>query len=266
MPPRASLIDRVPLLRRIRDSLALRIARYRTRRSEGFLWSVYGVWLLDRWEDVTYRFCVLGEYGFFYSGWLAEQEDCVFLDIGANVGLYSLIAGKNPGIKAIYAFEPVPETFGYLVANVQRNATQRCTPCQVGISTHPAEIQIRTQRGHSGVSTLRSHGLERFHYDSTVTVQIVGPEYIDATVNDGLASRVVVKLDVEGHELEVVETLMKSRIWPRVSNIYYEVDETYLDHAQILARLRSEGFEVIHRKGSGAHYDLMVERALSPGP
>jgi FkbM family methyltransferase len=256
------LVALVKNTRTARRELALTVAKLKVPKANGYLLSAYGVWLRDRWDDATCRYCVLGEYGFFYSNWLQEQEDCIFLDIGSNIGLYSLIACRNPGIRAVYAFEPVPETFGYLVQNLRKNAADRCQACPVGISSVSEELSVMTKKGHSGVSTLRDTGLAHIGYDSRTTVKVVGPDYLDALVDTSLANRIVAKIDVEGHEQVVINALMKSKIWPRVSNIYYEVNERYLDHQAVLSRLQADGFEVIYQNGAGGAYDLMVQRVL----
>lgn len=254
------LVTLAKCLRRARSHFLLRIAKWRVRKDRGYLFSVYGVWLRDRWHDATYRFCVLGEYGRFYSDWLLKQQDCVFLDIGANIGLYSLIACKNPEIKAVYAFEPVPETFGYLVANLRKNTADRCRPCQVGISSALAELSIKTKTGHSGVSTLRHSDLDLGDFDSMTRIQVVGPEFLDQMVDTSLATKIAIKIDVEGHEEIVIDALMKSKLWPLVWNIYYEVNERWLDHKTVLARLQEAGFDVVSKNGAEYSYDLMVQR------
>src|SRR3972149_7010328 len=49
-----------------------------------------------------------------------DIREGVFLDIGANIGKYSIILGQNPKIKVI-AFEPTPETFKILKKNIELN-------------------------------------------------------------------------------------------------------------------------------------------------
>jgi FkbM family methyltransferase len=248
-----------------RRELALAVAKRKIPRKNGYLLSVYGVWLLDRWEDATYRYCVLGEYGDFYSNWLQKQEDCTFLDIGANIGLYSLIACKNPAIHAVYAFEPVPETFRYLLENIRRNAADRCSARNVGISSASDELPIQIKKGHSGVSTLRDASLDDVGFDSQTTIRVVGPEDFDALIDTSLPYRVIAKIDVEGHEHAVINTLMRSKVWPKISNIYYEVNERFLDHQAVLSSLLAAGFEVIYKNGEGSEYDLMLQRPLTDG-
>ena len=260
-------LKKVPMLatsvrgiREFRGRLALAAAKRKVPQDDGYLRSVYGVWLKDRWHDSTYRYCVLGEYGYFYSRWIGEQEDCIFLDIGANVGLYSLIACQNPGIKAAYAFEPVPETFGFLVDNLKRNGADKCKACPVGISSATAELSIKTKKGHSGVSTLRDNAVDQAGFDSVTRIKVVGPDYLDDVVDIGQASKIIVKIDVEGHEQVVIDALMQSKLWPKIWNIYYEVNERYLDHQAVLSKLQAAGFEITNKNGDELGYDLMVQR------
>lgn len=53
--------------------------------------------------------------------WISQfKDDSVFYDIGANVGLYSLIAGSK-GCK-VYSFEPESKNFTLLNGNIQLNS------------------------------------------------------------------------------------------------------------------------------------------------
>lgn len=257
----ALLVKFIASTRVARLELMLMVSRWRVKKNGGYLLSVYGIWLRDRWDDTTYRYCVLGEYGFFYSEWLKQQEDCIFLDIGSNVGLYAVLACKNPGIKSIHAFEPVPATFEYLADNLRRN-TDRGHAHQVGISSEATELTIKMKQGHSGVSTLRSTGIIDKEFDFEIQVKVVGPEFLNEVIDTDLAEKIAVKIDVEGHEQVVIETLMRSRIWPQVWNIYYEVNERFLDPNAVLFKLQAEGFEVISKLGSERSYDLMVQRRV----
>ena len=109
------------IVKRFAKSIVKKIVKFGLLRQSGYTLSVYGVWLLDQWNDATFRFCASGFYGFFYSDWVGRLDECVFIDIGSNQGLYALIAAKNPNIKKIYAFEPQPEIFSVLEKNIKRN-------------------------------------------------------------------------------------------------------------------------------------------------
>ena len=56
---------------------------------------------------------------------LISPGDVVF-DIGANIGLFSLIGSQAVGRNgAVYAFEPAPETYDAMVANLKKNGWSR---------------------------------------------------------------------------------------------------------------------------------------------
>ena len=261
-----SLVEFVKRMRATRRDSAQAAVKMGLREQDGYLLSVYGVWMRDRWDDLTYRACVQGLYGFFYADWLREQEDCILLDIGANMGLYSLIACKNPGVRAVYAFEPVPETFRYLVDNLKRNGANRCTACPVGIALTAEKLKISTKERHSGASTFRTDRLSEVGFDSQTTVDVVGPDYLNAVVDASLASRIVAKIDVEGYEQVVIEALRRSRFWPLVTTIYLEVNDLYMKVHPVLRQLEADGFSVIKQIGAGRIYDLMVQRSPTGAP
>jgi FkbM family methyltransferase len=61
-------------------------------------------------------------------------QDKVFVDIGANIGYFSLLAARA-GAKAVYAFEPVPYTYALLQKNIFKNHLEGCIRsynCAVG--------------------------------------------------------------------------------------------------------------------------------------
>ena len=77
-------------------------------RAAGAVTSRYGVRMRANWKDRTFRYCHYATYGRALSDYLAAQDHAFsFIDIGANQGLYSLLAAQNPYCKAVVAFEPV---------------------------------------------------------------------------------------------------------------------------------------------------------------
>ena len=72
-------------------------------RVNRFVASYYNVKLTPIWDDQTFKFCYRGDYGNFLSDYLNNlNENFVFVDVGANQGLYSIIAGKNKFSQRIY--------------------------------------------------------------------------------------------------------------------------------------------------------------------
>src|SRR3546814_8757450 len=76
-------------------------------RAQDVVTSRYGVKLRANWRDRTFQYCRAATYGRDLSGFLAAQDSpFAFVDIGANQGLYSLLAARNPPCARVIAFEP----------------------------------------------------------------------------------------------------------------------------------------------------------------
>lgn len=214
----------------------------------------YGVTMHANWRDRTFQYCYHGTYGPVLADYLAERrQPFAFVDIGANQGLYSLIAARNPQCAAVTAFEPVAATFARLARNIAANAgAAKVTAVDAAISREAGSATIATDGGHSGTASLR-------HADAAgETIRILGAAEFDPLIDAELP--LVVKIDVEGHEEAVVDALMASAHRPRIAAIFYEVDRRWTDAAAIEARLRAAGFVRFIRYGFGRHYDVLAER------
>ena len=79
----------------------------------------------------------------------------VFIDVGANQGLYSIIAAKNIKCEKVISFEPVNSTFSYLVKNCSlNNVTQKCDFYNLAISDTIENLKIFFNKNHTGKSSL----------------------------------------------------------------------------------------------------------------
>src|SRR3546814_18389766 len=71
--------------------------------------------------DRTNRHCILGTYNNVVPDEVErlEEGDC-FIDVGANCGLFSIMAGQRVGPGGlVLAFEPCQQTFSRLVDNIE---------------------------------------------------------------------------------------------------------------------------------------------------
>lgn len=218
----------------------------------------YGVYLKTRWTDATFHFCVFGKYGNVLSDMLDNmQAEFTFIDIGANQGLYSLIAARNPACRKVYAFEPVVRTFQYLLDNLQINQTHKVVPVNAAVSDTEGTAQMATQRGHSGAATLRS--CDPLLISTSDTISTIGTQRLTSLLSE--ADNCIIKIDVEGFEATVIEQLAQAGILERTQTLFYEVNEKWTNSAKIERHLRSLGFKGFERSGSDMHYDVMASRS-----
>ena len=151
----------------------------------------------------------------FVTGYYEPNEFCflktflkpgmVFIDIGANIGLYTLFASKlvnNNG--TVLAIEPSEREIQRLRENVKLNKSQNIRLRQVAISNSCAKRELLiAEEEHSGHNTF---GVFTYAGVQIHQKQPVNTETLDEVVQNELLSRVdAIKIDVEGHELFVLE-------------------------------------------------------------
>lgn len=70
------------------------------------------------------------------------QEAGTVFDIGANTGVYALVAGVHDPDRRVYAFEPVPRIFDYLKDNVEVNKLQNVEIHPLAITDYDGDITL----------------------------------------------------------------------------------------------------------------------------
>ncbi|MFC1601740.1 FkbM family methyltransferase, partial [Candidatus Sumerlaeota bacterium] len=126
-----------------------------------------------------------------------------FFDIGANTGVFSLLAcAVNPTVK-VTAFEPAPGTFEFLDRNVELNGWgDRCQLEKKAVSDSigSAPFHVPNTISASGNSSLDPAGYHGIPGD-VITVPVTT---VDA-VAEKLGRPDLVKIDVEGFEDKVLQ-------------------------------------------------------------
>jgi FkbM family methyltransferase len=146
---------------------------------------------------------------------LAEQAQLT-LDVGAHVGLFSLVAGHANPAGRVVAFEAMPATCRRLEQNVGLNRLGNVECVETAVAGKPglADFYYNTGIGMPGESSLRRECADAFlKYSSegeiaTVTVPVIT---IDQFLRDKAYGKVdLVKLDTEGVEPEVLEGMQET--------------------------------------------------------
>lgn len=225
--------------------------------------SVYGVEMWPNWDDRTFAYCQYGTYGPYLADVLAaiDQPFC-FVDVGANQGLFSMIAARNPHCERIIALEPVPDTHRLLAANLAlAGLAERALALNVGLSDIAGSHAITINPVHSGQATLEDH-LQGRGSCRQITIELVTLAELERHLPPGLP--LFVKIDVEGHEPIIIEHLLGSRHAGQVLGIFYEHDQRWTDNATIERALYRAGFAKLKRYGRGRHYDVLAGPSPEP--
>jgi FkbM family methyltransferase len=213
-----------------------------------------------------------GATGNLYSG-LHEPEsmgfvlhflrpDDHFVDVGANVGSYTVLAGAA-GARTT-SFEPVPLAFTRLERNVSVNGLgSRVSARREGIGRASGRLLFRTDRDTANhVVAPGEPGA-----DSAVEVPVTT---LDEAIGPGQAT--LLKIDVEGMELEVVAGAQRVLSDPGLIGLSLELDHGRgYDVGEALAAILALGWTRVsydpltrtlteHLAGSHVHGNLLFVR------
>ncbi|MGN6178093.1 MAG: FkbM family methyltransferase [Mucilaginibacter sp.] len=120
------------------------------------------------------------------------RETDLFVDIGANIGSYTMLASAEIGVRTI-AMEPVPATYQNLVNNIRlNNITNRVKALNIGVGSGKGSLKF------SKMFDTGNHVLA----DESAEFVLVDVEDLDSILSSECPS--LLKIDVEGYETEVL--------------------------------------------------------------
>lgn len=164
-----------------------------------------------------------------------------FVDIGANIGLYSLLAAAQ-GVSRVYAFEPNPFSFSVLTRNIIAN----------GFDGVISPLCLAMNEGSSLV-TFKLGGLHAGSVENTIIDDASSPESATLTTASfsidelfriqGIAGVNHLKIDVDGLELEILRGATGLISNPALKSVLVEDDTMPVKEESALASfLNSYGF------------------------
>jgi FkbM family methyltransferase len=141
------------------------------------------------------------------------RSGSVVIDIGAHIGLFSVIASQVTGDKGkVYAFEPAPNTFALLKKTLAINNSQVIEPYQKAVGKENGKITFFVSDGEAD----NSNSLVNYKDDRPLHGIDVEVTSVDEFVKEKKINKVdFIKIDVEGAEYDTlrgaVETLKNLR-------------------------------------------------------
>lgn len=182
------------------------------------------------------------EIAFFRSRFAA---DMTFIDVGANVGLYSALALSTPGFRGrVLAIEPHGESRVYLKKTIEASAQpQAAQICELAAAESPGTLTLYKNPDNKGDNRLYADPL------------LAGAETIAADTLDnicrrhGIASAQFIKIDVQGAEARVMRgasgllgasstCILMTEFWP------HGLARCGADGLEYLEMLRELGFRL----------------------
>lgn len=169
------------------------------------------------------------------------REGDLFVDIGANVGSYTVLASSVIGAR-VYCFEPVPSTYDRLMTNIRLNSVEE----QV-ISLN---IALGNSKGKIYFSSDQNTTNHVIADDETTKNKItVNVSTLDEELND---IPFLMKIDVEGYEIPVLEgaknTLNNEELCAVIIELNGSGSRYGYDESKILSLMSNYGFKTYSYK------------------
>lgn len=225
--------------------------------------SKYGVLMRSRAHDFTNYACISGTFHSDYDDVFAEVDalrpGMAFVDIGANAGLFSMVAGRRVGpTGVVLSFEPNRRIFADMAGNIVSNQLENVFPFNAAVGRETGKFRFTNgSRDHSGIGKLSQEG----------DVEVAAMSFSDQVLFDLLIEgrHSMIKIDVEGAEGLVLEALGTFIDRPSVETVVIEIDDSNLrtfgySASYVYERMAGAGFK--HKRGIDAalHFNEIFYR------
>lgn len=175
--------------------------------------------------------------------WVTEAPTGVFIDVGANVGLYTRLALTEGASSEAFAFEPNPAVYALLTKNIADNDLA-AEAINAAVSRESGRLNLAPHSVHTGGTSVCGGGsgvaVASVSLDAFLAKREIDPEEISC-----------IKIDIEGHELSALEGMQRTlHKMPTGARLFVEVWSTNEAQEKTLAFIKWLSFERVEKSGS----------------
>lgn len=175
----------------------------------------------------------------------AEGRGFTFVDIGANVGAYSLFVAAKAGPGArILAVEPQPDIFARLTANIGFNSFGSIMAVDCAVADKPGELTLFLDPHNKGESSVRL-----LRTSAATAVKVPAVTLHQLLLDKGYTQIDALKIDVEGAEDLILDPFFHTApesLWPKMIVIEDSANRWQVDICALL--LKSGYREMAHTR------------------
>lgn len=179
--------------------------------------------------------------------WIGRfSKSDVLVDVGANVGMYAIIAAATHGMQ-VFAFEPEAQNFALLMKNILRNRlSERVTAWPVALSDEQRFGHLFVSSAIAGDSC-HSFGeavdykLEKRHFP--ITQGAFSTSLDDLVASGTMPVPTHIKIDVDGFEHKVVHGARRTLSDQSVRSLLIEINPAVAEHIELIKELGALGFD-----------------------
>ena len=194
------------------------------------LMALTNVWMINEYDVDSFKI---------------NQNDVV-IDVGAHIGLFSLLVSQFCKTGKIFSFEPIRENFDLFVSNLELNHIQNVFPFNVGVSKNSGGLNLFLNDDQSAHSIF-PNGSKSIAVDSTSLQKIFDEKKISDCK--------LLKLDCEGAEYDIIDSLPAEYL-DKIQNMvieYHFADTKPELIKNLIIKIKNAGFKI----QTMPHYDDM---------
>jgi FkbM family methyltransferase len=192
----------------------------------------------------------------FIRAYLKDVKEPIIADIGANIGNHTL--DFSTYAKKVFSFEPIEMIYHVLAENVAENHIKNVCMVNKALSDKEGLDKIYLRPNNIGASSISN----RYGVDQSVGIEkIIGDDFFEKEKINKLN---FIKIDVEGHEKNVLKGLLKTirKFKPTIIMEWDDLEAiSVFNDDGLLDKLRKE--YDIHVLGSNCDYDYWEDRFLA---
>ncbi|MFQ5729065.1 MAG: FkbM family methyltransferase [Waddliaceae bacterium] len=172
------------------------------------------------------------------------QDGSIVIDIGAQIGVFSVFSASYANNIKVYAYEPFPDNYKLLIENIEVNKLEKHVyPFDVAVTDSSEKIKLfideRGTTGHSVIIPQEKH------------VTVNSTTLTDIMEANKISQCDLLKMDIEGAEYPVLYST-PNHIFRKIKRIYLEYEDidgsTKYNHQYLHKFLSENGFSIIEKE------------------
>ena len=185
------------------------------------LMALTNVWMINEYEIEKFKI----------------KKDDIMIDVGAHIGLFSLLASKSCFAGKIFSYEPINENFEMLIQNIKSNKLKNIFPFNLAVSKNTSNVKLFLDKDESAHSIFQKN-------TSYVTVESISLQKIFDDNDINFCK--ILKLDCEGAEYEIIDSL-PDKYFEKIQNMiieYHLADSKPELGKDLISKIKNAGFQI----------------------
>lgn len=222
-----------------------------TDDKRGYISTIDGITVCERYLtdfDIVYEVLCRHSYRF-----KLLEQDCVVIDMGMNVAIASLYFANMSNVKKVYSYEAFQDTYEQGRANIALNSDEiksKIIAENIALSDENITKKVAVSSEQTGWRTIFS--TDQSKRWTEIVCRDAGE--IVKKVLDKHQEKIILKIDTEGAEFQIFDSLDRSKCFERIDVIMMEYHGDSTKLISILEKYSYKIFAQGKRVGMGMMY------------